>query len=82
MATYPSFHVRHGAVSNHKDEYDKENQSINQEKTEFFVINICEGNAEPIRLDDLIINSCTINLYSGSPFTCDGSVSSAVQIHA
>lgn len=30
----------------------------------------------------MIVNSCTSYLYLGSPFTCDGSVSSAVKMHA
>ena len=55
---------------------------INQEKTKFFVINGSYGDANPICIDDWIVSSCTSYIYLGSPFTCDGSASSAVKLHA
>ena len=36
---------------------------VNQDKTKFFVINGGDGDADPIHVDDLIVNSCTSYLY-------------------
>ena len=55
---------------------------INNSKTKFFVINGGAGDSWPICLDELIIEQCSNYIYLGSPFTCDGSVSSAVKLHA
>ena len=55
---------------------------VNNEKTKFFVINGQAGDAEPFHVDDLIVEQCTHYMYLGSPFTSDGSVSSAIKIHA
>lgn len=55
---------------------------MNSSKTKFFVINGDEGDTEPIRVRDLIIEQCSSYVYLGSPFTSDGSVSSAVQMHS
>ena len=37
---------------------------------------------EPININDLSIKHCDLYTYIGSPFTSDGSVSSAVKAHA
>lgn len=55
---------------------------INVLKTKFFVISGTEGDAGPLCVDGLTIEPCTSYIYLGSPFTSDGSVSSAVQCHA
>ena len=54
---------------------------INNSKTKFFVINGEEEDKEPLRVDELVIEHCTSYTYLGSPFTSDGSVSSAVKVH-
>ena len=55
---------------------------VNNANTIFFVINGQVGDAEPFHVNELIVEQCTHYLYLGSPLTCDGSVSSAVKIHA
>lgn len=55
---------------------------VNEAKTKFFVINGTEGEAEPLRVDGLTIAPCSMYTYLGSPFTSDGSVSSALGVHA
>ncbi len=50
---------------------------VNEGKTIFFVINGTQNDA-----DGLTVTSCTSYVYLGSPFTSDGSVSSAVRMHA
>ncbi len=40
------------------------------------------GDAEPLRVDGLEVQHCTSYTYLGSPFTCDGSVSSVMKVHA
>lgn len=55
---------------------------INEKKTKFFVISGTERDTEPLRVDGLDISSCTHYIYLGSPFTSDGSVSSALRVHA
>ena len=55
---------------------------INTCKTKFFVIHGEEGDADPLQVDGLVVDHCRSYVYLGSPFTCDGSVSSAVKEHA
>ena len=55
---------------------------INESKTKFFVICGSEEDGEPLRVGDLCIGWCTSYVYLGSPFTCDGSVSSSIKLHA
>lgn len=43
----------------------------------FFIINRCDGSAEPVSVD--LIYNCTSYLYSGSPFTREECVFSAVK---
>ncbi len=54
---------------------------INELKTKFFVVNGTEGDAGPLRVDGLTISHCSMYIYLGSPFTSDGSVSSALKAH-
>ena len=44
------------------------------------MINCGAGDADPLRVNDLIVEHC--NVYLGRHFTCDGSVSAAVKLHA
>ncbi len=55
---------------------------INQIKTKFFVISGSEADSEPLVVNDLVVNSCHLYIYLGSPFTSDGCISSAVKAHA
>ena len=55
---------------------------VNEEKTKFFVINGTQNDLMPLQVDGLTVTSCTSYVYLGSPFTCDGSVSSAIKMHA
>ena len=55
---------------------------INESKTKFFVISGTKGDEEPIRVNGLTISHCSVYVYLGSPFTSDGSVSSALKAHA
>ena len=55
---------------------------INQSKTKFFVICGKLGDSEPLRVDELVVDYCNQYIYLGSPFTSDGSPSSAVRAHA
>lgn len=55
---------------------------INAGKTKFFVINGEAGDADPLYVDGLVVDHCKSYVYLGSPFTCDGSVSTAVKEHA
>ena len=55
---------------------------INKEKTKFFVINGGVGDSESITVNNLTIDHCNSYIYLGSPFTSDGSISSAVNMHA
>lgn len=54
---------------------------INSSKTKFFVINGEEADTDPIQVGGLIIEQCSSYMYLGSPFTSDGSMSTAVQLH-
>lgn len=54
---------------------------VNNSKTKFFVINGDDGDTEPMVVGELMIEHCSSYVYLGSPFTSDGSVSSAVRVH-
>ena len=56
--------------------------SVNQSKTKFFVINGGRADAEPLVVGSLVVEHCDKYVYLGSPFTSDGSVSSAVKTQA
>ena len=51
---------------------------VNLAKTKFFVINGVAGDADPLRVNDLIAEHCNSYVYLGRHFTCDSSVSAAV----
>ena len=55
---------------------------VNLAKTKFFVINGGAGDADPLRVNDMIVEHCNSYVYLGRHFTCDGSVSAAVKLHA
>uniref|UniRef100_A0A0P4W501 Reverse transcriptase domain-containing protein n=2 Tax=Scylla olivacea TaxID=85551 RepID=A0A0P4W501_SCYOL len=55
---------------------------INQVKTTFFVIGGKEGDSEALMVIGLTVKHCQTCVYLGSVFTSDGSVSSAVIVHA
>ena len=55
---------------------------VNLAKTKFFVINGGAGDADPLRVNDLIVEHYSSYVYLGRHFTCDGSVSAAVKLHA
>ena len=55
---------------------------VNNAKTKFFVINGVAGDKDPFSVEGMIVNHCDSYVYLGSPFTCDGSLSSAVKLHA
>ena len=55
---------------------------INQSKTQFFVINGTSRDKEPMVMDGIAVKHCDLYIYLGSPFTSDGSPSSAVKAHA
>ena len=46
------------------------------------VINGSCSDKEPIAVQSLVIKHCDIYTYLGSPFTSDGSISSAIKVHA
>ena len=50
-------------------------------KNIFFVINGETGDKEPFNADGKIVEYCVSYMYLGSPFTCDGSVFSAIKLH-
>ena len=56
--------------------------SVNLTKTKFFVICGTEQDKENLVVDNLVVEHCSQYVYLGSPFTADGSVSSAVKAHA
>ena len=56
--------------------------AINQSKTQFFVINGTSRDVEPMVVDGIAVRHCDLYIYLGSPFTSDGSPSSAVKAHA
>ena len=55
---------------------------INYSKTKFMVVNGDREDKEPILYNNVIINYCKQYIYLGSPFTDDGSPSTAIKIHA
>ena len=55
---------------------------VNESKTKFFVINGTIEDKEVVRIEGLMVESCTQYMYLGSPFTADGSVSSSVKAQA
>ncbi len=55
---------------------------INQSKTKFFVIHGSGTDSDPIVGNELVVQPCDMYIYLGSPFTSDGSTSSAVRAHA
>ena len=60
---------------------DEYGMKINVSKTKFFVINGVLGDTRPTHVDGMAIEHCNSYIYLGSPFTCDGSVTSAVKEH-
>ena len=61
---------------------DEYGMKINVSKTKFFLINGVVGDTRPMHVDGMTIEHCDSYNYLGSPFTCDGSVTSAVKEHA
>ena len=55
---------------------------INYSKTKFMVVNGDNEDKEPILYNDMVINYSKQYIYLGSPFTDDGSPSTAIKIHA
>ena len=55
---------------------------VSNAKTKFFVINGEIGDNDPFNVDGMVVEHCDSYIYLGSPFTCDGLVSSAVRLHA
>ena len=61
---------------------DKYGMVINESKTKLMVINGSCIDKESIAIHSLVIKHCHIYTYLGSPFTSDGSISSAIKVHA
>ena len=55
---------------------------VNNSKTKFMVVNGSQIDKEPLVYDHNIINYVNQYIYLGSPFTDDGSPSTAIKIHA
>ena len=55
---------------------------LNNGKTKFMVVNGNDNDKEPLVYYDKVINYCKHYIYLGSPFTDDGSPSSAIKMHA
>ncbi len=55
--------------------------SINMNKTKFFVIHGSASDGEPMKVGGLTVEPCEQYMYLGSPFTADGSTSSAIKVH-
>ena len=55
---------------------------LNVRKTKFMVLNAEEDDKQPLIVDGVIVEHCSQYVYLGSPFTCDGSTSSAIKVHA
>ena len=66
-------------MNNYCNEYE---MRINLGKTKFFVINGNGDDGEPMHVGNLIVEHCEKYIYLGSPFTADGSPTSAVKAHA
>lgn len=58
------------------------NVKVNLAKTKFFVVSGAVADRESIIVDDLVVHWCDMYIYLGSPFTPEGSVSSAVKAQA
>ena len=61
---------------------DKYGMVVNEKKTKLMVIHGSVIDKEPIVINALTIKHCDLYTYLGSPFTSDGSTSSAVKAHA
>ena len=55
---------------------------INENKTKLMVINGNNVDREPIIVNNLTIKHCDKYIYLGSPFTADGSIATAIKVHA
>ena len=76
---------RHSAIEKFKllNRYcDTHGMKVNMTKTKFFAVNGDNDDKQPIKVDDIVIESCDRYVYLGSPFSADGSVSTAIKIHA
>ena len=60
-------------------EYD---MRVNNVKTKLFVIIGERCDDEPFGVGEMMVEHCTSYTYLSSSFTCDGSVLSAVKLHA
>ncbi len=56
--------------------------TVNNDKTNLFVISGEDGDADTIYVNSLAIEHCLCYSYLSSPSTNDGSVSSAVKAHS
>ena len=54
---------------------------INESKTKLMVINGTIIDKQPIVVSNMSLRHCDTYIYLGSPFTSDGSLSSAVKSH-
>ena len=61
---------------------EKYGMVINEQKTKLMVINGNNTDRDSITVNRISINHCDTYTYLGSPFTSDGSLSSAVKVHA
>ena len=61
---------------------DKYGMIINESKTKLMIVNGSECDKVPIIVNRLVVKHCDNYIYLGSPFTSDGSISSAIKIHA
>lgn len=68
-----------GVLQEYCEEYG---MAVNSSKTYFFVIYGEEKDVEPMQVDEMVVELCTSYICWGSPFTCDGSASSAVRLQA
>ncbi len=55
---------------------------VNQTKTKFMVINGSDADMQPLEVQGMVVEHCNMYVYLGSPFTSDGSTSSAVKTQA
>ncbi len=65
-----------------KDFCTSHGMEINLKKTKFFVINGSEDDRHPMNIEGLVVEACQQYVYLGSPFTADGSATSAISAHA
>ncbi len=65
-----------------QDYCEEYGMKINEAKTKYFALNDRDGDSEPLVLNQLVVPHCNTYIYLGSPFTSDGSTSSAVKVHA